>query len=106
MDEPGMHIIYMKVTGKGERAVADSMAAVTDELKDPDWASWETTGFYLTTGEYDLVLIGSSPADIAVGLAIALTQTGLVTTTLAQAYTPVETALLPAGIQKGLIKHN
>jgi len=106
MDEVGTYIIYMKVKGKGVYTVAEAMEAVTEELKDPDWESWETTSFYLTTGEYDLVLIGSAPDDIAVGLAISLTQTGYVSTTVAQAYTAAETTLLPMGIQKGLIKHN
>ena len=87
------HIVMMKLTNQGAKAIKDAPARIDDSIKTMEKMGGKMIAFYLTTGEYDYIGIGEVPNDeVLLTFLLGLGTTGTVRTTTVRAFSREELA--------------
>jgi uncharacterized protein with GYD domain len=87
------HIVMMKLTNQGAKAIKDAPARIEDSIKTLEKMGGKLTAFYLTTGEYDYIGIGEVPNDeVLLTFLLGLGTMGTVRTTTVRAFSREEFA--------------
>jgi len=87
------HIVMMKLTDQGAKAIKDAPARIDDSIKTMEKMGGKLIAFYLTTGEYDYIGIGEVPNDeVLLTFLLGLGTTGTVRTTTVRAFSREELA--------------
>jgi len=87
------HIVMMKLTDQGAKAIKDAPARIDDSIKTMEKMGGKMIAFYLTTGEYDYIGIGEVPNDeVLLTFLLGLGTTGTVRTTTVRAFSREELA--------------
>jgi uncharacterized protein with GYD domain len=85
------YVILAKYTEKGAATIKDSPARATAVRKAVEAAGGKWLGFYLTMGQYDLVLVIQAPtAQVAASLLLSIGSQGNVSTQSLRAFTEEE----------------
>ena len=81
------HIVMMKLTNQGAKAIKDAPARIDDSIKTMEKMGGKLIAFYLTTGEYDYIGIGEVPNDeVLLTFLLGLGTMGTVRTTTVRAF--------------------
>jgi uncharacterized protein with GYD domain len=87
------HIVMMKLTNQGAKAIKDAPARIDDSIKTMEKMGGKMIAFYLTTGEYDYIGIGEVPNDeVLLTFLLGLGTMGTVRTTTVRAFSREELA--------------
>jgi uncharacterized protein with GYD domain len=87
------HIVMMKLTNQGAKAIKDAPARIDDSIKTMEKMGGKLIAFYLTTGEYDYIGIGEVPNDeVLLTFLLGLGTMGTVRTTTVRAFSREEFA--------------
>jgi uncharacterized protein with GYD domain len=87
------HIVMMKLTDQGAKAIKDAPARIDDSIKTMEKMGGKLIAFYLTTGEYDYIGIGEVPNDeVLLTFLLGLGTMGTVRTTTVRAFSREELA--------------
>jgi uncharacterized protein with GYD domain len=85
------YVILCKYTEKGATTIKDSPSRATAVRKAVEAAGGKWLGFYLTMGQYDLVLVIQAPsAQVAASLLLSIGSQGNVSTQSLRAFTEEE----------------
>ena len=93
------YIIMSKWTAQGLQNIKQSPARLEAGRKAFEAAGMKMTGFYMTTGRYDMVAIVEAPDDVTLAKAILVSAAqGNFTTETCRAFTEVEYRQIIGGI--------
>jgi uncharacterized protein with GYD domain len=82
------YIVLMKLTDQGIKDIKNAPQRIDAAAKALEAMGGKMTGFYLTMGEYDYVVIGEGPSDeVGMTFLLGLGAAGNVKTTTLKAFT-------------------